>query len=54
MSELFREALRQYMVQDRDWQSLLGRTRAHGQAIGVMSEADVERMSDEFRAARSR
>jgi Arc/MetJ-type ribon-helix-helix transcriptional regulator len=49
MSELFREALRRYMTPDTDSESLLSRTRARGQALGISSEADVERLSDEFR-----
>ena len=43
MSELFREALRRYMVGDAQWNSLLTRTRAKGKALGISSEADVER-----------
>ena len=49
MSELLREALRRYMQGDQDWQSLLKRTRVQGQALGVTSEEDVERLSDEHR-----
>ena len=49
ISELFREALRRYMQGDVAWRELLGRTRARGQALGVTSEADVERLSDEYR-----
>jgi Arc/MetJ-type ribon-helix-helix transcriptional regulator len=49
MSELFREALRRYMTGDTEWVGLLQRTRARGKALGVGSEADVERLSDEFR-----
>ena len=49
MSELFREALRRYMQGDAEWQALLARTRAQGQAMGITSEADVERLVDEYR-----
>jgi len=48
MSELFREALRRYMTSDPEWKALLKRTRATGKALGVASEKDVERLSDEF------
>jgi Arc/MetJ-type ribon-helix-helix transcriptional regulator len=49
MSELFREALRRYMAADSEWDAVLERTHAAGRKLGVESEADVERMSDEFR-----
>lgn len=49
MSELFREALRCYMETDAGWKALLLRTRTTGQALGIKSEADVERLSDEYR-----
>lgn len=52
MSELFREALRRYMAgeqQAQQWSALLQRTRAKGKALGITSEADVERLSDEYR-----
>ena len=52
ISELFREALRRYMAADPDWEGLRRRTRATGKALGVASEADVERLSDEFRQER--
>ncbi|MGA2249280.1 ribbon-helix-helix protein, CopG family [Terracidiphilus sp.] len=52
MSELFREALRRYMAGDGEWDALLSRTRARGAALGMRNEADVERLSDEFRQAR--
>jgi CopG family transcriptional regulator / antitoxin EndoAI len=51
MSELFREALRRYMAGDEEWGALLQRTRAKGSALGITSEADVERLSDEYRQA---
>jgi predicted transcriptional regulator len=49
MSELFREALRCYMNNDADWRALLSRTRATGEALGIKSEEEVERLSDEYR-----
>jgi predicted transcriptional regulator len=52
MSELFREALRCYMQTDTQWKALLLRTRAAGQALGIKSEEDVERLSDEYRHAK--
>ena len=48
MSELFREALRRYMTPEQEWAALLGRTRARGAAPRITSEADVERLSDEY------
>jgi metal-responsive CopG/Arc/MetJ family transcriptional regulator len=52
ISELFREALRRYITADPEWEALLRRTRSTGQALGVATEADVERLSDEFRQER--
>ena len=49
MSELFREALRRYMTAGSEWDAMLKRTRSKGAALGIESEADVERLSDEFR-----
>lgn len=54
ISELFREALRRYMTTDPEWEGLLRRTRATGKALGIASEADVERLSDEFREEKHR
>ena len=54
MSELFREALRRYIAGDPQWNALVQRTRAKGAALGVTSEADVERLSDEYRRAKRR
>lgn len=54
MSELFREALRRYMTSDPQWDALLQRARARGASLGVASEADVERMSDEYRRSKRR
>jgi len=34
--------------------NLLARTRAKGKALGVTSEADVERLSDEYRRDKKR
>jgi predicted transcriptional regulator len=54
MSELFREALRRYMSANTDWENLLARTRAKGKALGIQSEDDVERLSDEYRRGKRR
>lgn len=59
MSELFREALRRYIAPEtverqQRWAGLLKKTRAHGKAIGVTAEEDVERLSDEYRAEKRR
>lgn len=59
MSELFREALRRYMAPEtaerqQRWSGLLERTREHGKAIGAMTEEEVERLSDEYRAEKRR
>ncbi|MGA2216168.1 MAG: ribbon-helix-helix domain-containing protein [Bryobacteraceae bacterium] len=52
ISELFREALRRYINADPEWEALLRRTRATGEALNIASEADVEPLSDEFRQTR--
>src|ERR1700684_1138834 len=52
MSELFREALRRYMTgnaEDQQWKTLLQRTRTKGKVLGANTEADVERLSDQYR-----
>jgi metal-responsive CopG/Arc/MetJ family transcriptional regulator len=54
MSELFREALRRYMQGDREWRELVKRTRAQGRALRIRNEADVERLSDEYRRPKRR
>ena len=54
MSELFREALRRYMTSDTEWDMLLKRTRAKGKALGIENEADVARLSDEYRRQKRR
>ena len=52
ISELFREALRRYITADPEWDALLRRAHATGNAPGIATEADVERLSDEFRQER--
>jgi hypothetical protein len=37
------------MMGDTEWDGLLKRTRTKGKMLGISSEADVERLSDEFR-----
>jgi hypothetical protein len=39
---------------DSQWDNLLTRTRAKGKALGVTNEADVERLSDEYRRKKKR
>ena len=53
ISELFREALRRYMGNDPEWEALLRQTRAIGKSMNIESEADVERLSDEFRSRKN-
>lgn len=45
-SELFREALRPYMV-ERKWESLQREMSAKAANLGIKTEADVERIVDE-------
>ncbi|MFT3802904.1 MAG: YlcI/YnfO family protein [Burkholderiaceae bacterium] len=52
MSELMREALRRYLASDSQWDATVARARARGAALGITTEADVERLSDEFRRDR--
>jgi predicted transcriptional regulator len=52
MSELFREALRRYIPADPEWKELLAWGHKHGKSLGIESEEDVERMSDEWRKER--
>ena len=61
MSELFREALRRYVgsgprkftaAEKQEWDALLERTRAHGVALGITSEEDVDRLIHEYRASK--
>ncbi len=54
MSELFREALRRYMAADPEWEALLTRARARANAMGIHTEEDVERLSDEYSQAKHR
>jgi hypothetical protein len=42
------------MAGDAQWDSLLTRTRAKGKALGITSEADVERLSDKYRRNKKR
>ena len=54
MSELFREALRQYKSPGTEWEALKAWGQEHGKALGITSEEEVERMSDEWRRERDR
>jgi Arc/MetJ-type ribon-helix-helix transcriptional regulator len=54
ISELVREAVRRYITptqtaETQEWSTLLERTRTQGRSLGVATEADVERLSDEYR-----
>jgi len=49
ISELFREALRRYMTPDPELATVLESIRAKGKELGIRTEADVERLSDEYR-----
>lgn len=52
VDELVGEALQRYLDSDPEWEALLRRTRAAGRALGATNEAEVERLSDEFRRER--
>ncbi len=47
-SELFREALRQY-VDTRKWRKIQRETAERARSLGVTSDADVERIIGELR-----
>jgi CopG family transcriptional regulator / antitoxin EndoAI len=47
-SELIREALRRY-IEDRKWEKLTRYARIKAAAVGIKTEADVQRIVDEFR-----
>jgi len=49
-SELFREALRQYMASRERWQEIRKWGGETAREYGVTSEADVERIVDELRS----
>jgi CopG family transcriptional regulator/antitoxin EndoAI len=49
-SELFREALRQYIASRERWKEIRKWGRQSAKELGVKSEADVERLIDEFRS----
>lgn len=48
-SELFREALRQYIASRERWQEIRRWGGDSAKELGIKSEADVERLIDEFR-----
>ena len=48
-SELIREALRRYELEEREWQTLLAYGRRKAQAASIRTEEDVERLIDEAR-----
>lgn len=49
-SELFREALRQYIASRERWQEIRKWGSESAKELGIKSEADVERLIDEFRS----
>ena len=59
MSELFREALRRYMTTDTQakldsWENLRQSMSGKAAELGITSDEDIERISDEFRAEKRR
>lgn len=49
-SELFREALRQYIASRERWQEIRRWGSRSAEELGIESEEDVERLIDEFRS----
>jgi len=49
-SELFREALRQYMASRERWQEIRQWGGKTAEELGIKTEADVERLIHEFRS----
>lgn len=47
-SELFREAVRRYMAEQK-WESLQREMSAKAKSLGIETEADVEKVVDEIR-----
>jgi hypothetical protein len=54
MDELFGHALDKYLASDPEWEAVLREARAAGRSLGITSEEDVERLSDEYRRERRR
>lgn len=54
MNEIVGQALQRYLSRDPRWEEILCSTRAAGRRLGITSEADVERLSDDFRRERQR
>lgn len=52
VSEVVQAALAGYIGRDPEWDSLLMQTRQIGRELGVNSEEDVERLSDQWRRER--
>ena len=48
-SELVRDALRRYEVQEQEWQGMFDYGRRKARAAGIRSEEDVERLIDAAR-----
>ena len=53
-SELAREALRRYVSEQREWETLLRYGRQQAKKLGVRSEEDVARMVKEYRRGEMR
>jgi metal-responsive CopG/Arc/MetJ family transcriptional regulator len=49
-SELFREALRRFEVEDQEWRALFEYGRKKAAAASIRTEKDVERLIDESRS----
>ncbi len=48
-SELVREALRHYELEDQEWQALFAYGQRQAQAASIRTEEDVERLIDDGR-----
>jgi hypothetical protein len=54
VDEIVGHALERYVELDPEWEAILRETRAAGRRLGITSEEDVERLSDEWRRERRR
>lgn len=48
-SELIREALRVYLEDEKDWETLFAAGKEAGRKAGIKSEEDVNKIVNEFR-----
>lgn len=51
-SELIREALRVYLINKQEWEDIFEYGRKIGKEMGIKSEADVNKIVEEFRHGR--